>query len=226
MGACNARTRPLRLWFFLIPALLTIAATVAVQEFEAAAGEPSASATYSHRVLNLTLPYQAGHTGSGRLTVEVLDPEDRVLGTAERSVEVAEGKGAWQEQIKIDTPLSVDDLVWHRVHYRFEYDDDKSAKIEGIESISQILRTPVIHILGQQSYLTGGPAAVRVIVTDSKNEVIAGPGSVQIELLGRARNPRFFLRGVRIPEGPWKRSFAFQRDWWAVINYVTAWRHR
>ena len=38
MGACNARTRPLILWFFLIPALLTIAATVAVQEFEAAAG--------------------------------------------------------------------------------------------------------------------------------------------------------------------------------------------
>src|SRR6202030_4386402 len=33
MGAYKARTRPLILWFFLIPALLTIAATVAVQEF-------------------------------------------------------------------------------------------------------------------------------------------------------------------------------------------------
>jgi uncharacterized protein YfaS (alpha-2-macroglobulin family) len=209
MGAYNARTRPLRLWFFLIPALLTIAAVVAVQEFEAAAGEPSASATYSHRVLNLTLPYQAGHAGSGRLTVEVLDPEDRVLGTEERSVEVAEGKGTWQEQIKLDTPLPVDDLVWHRVHYRFEYDDGKSAKIEGVESISQILRTPVIHILGQQSYLTGGPAAVRVIVTDSKNEVIAGRGSVQIELLGPGEKSQILFRGPTNSRGTTEAQFRF-----------------
>jgi uncharacterized protein YfaS (alpha-2-macroglobulin family) len=209
MGACNARTRPLILWFFLIPALLTIAATVAVQEFEAAAGEPSASATYSHRVLNLTLPYQSGHAGSGRLTVEVLDPEDRVLGTAQRSIEVAEGEGAWQEQIKIDTPLPVDDLVWHRVHYRFQYDDDKSAKIEGIESISQILRTPVIHILGQQSYLTGGPAAVRVIVTDSKNEVIAGPGSVHIELLGPGEKSQILFKGRTNSRGTMEAQFRF-----------------
>ena len=38
VGAYKARTRPLILWFFLIAALLTIAATVAVQGFEAAAG--------------------------------------------------------------------------------------------------------------------------------------------------------------------------------------------
>jgi hypothetical protein len=209
MGAYQARTRPVILWFFLIAALLTIAATVAVQEFEAAASEPSASATYSHRVLNLTLPYQAGHTGSGRLNVEVLDPEDRVLGTAERSVVLAEGKGAWREQVKIDTPLAVDDLVWHRVHYRFEYDDDKSAKIEGIESISQILRTPVIHILGQQSYLTGGPAAVRVIVTDSTNEVIAGPGSVQIELLGPGEKSQILFKGRANSRGTMEAQFRF-----------------
>src|SRR5208283_1686490 len=51
------------------------------------------------------------------------------------------------------------------------------------ESISQILRTPVVHILGQQSYLAGGEAAVRVIVTDSQNEVIAGRGTVRVELI-------------------------------------------
>ncbi|HVR25210.1 MAG TPA: MG2 domain-containing protein [Candidatus Polarisedimenticolia bacterium] len=209
MGAYNARTRPLIMWFFLIPALLTIAASVAVQEFDAAAGGPSASATYSHRVLNLTLPYQAGYAGSGRLTAEVLDPEDRVLGTAERSVDVAEGKGTWQEQIKIDTPLPVDDLVWHRLHYRFEYDEDKNAKIEGIESISQILRTPVIHILGQQSYLTGGPAAVRVIVTDSKNEVIAGRGAVQIELLEPGEKSQILFKGRTNSRGTTEAQFRF-----------------
>ena len=66
----------------------------------------------------------------------------------------------------------------------------RARRIEGTESISQILRTPVIHILGQQSYLTGGQAAVRVIVTDSKNEIIAGRGSVRIELLVADAKPQ------------------------------------
>ena len=209
MGAYNARTKPPRVWFLLIPVLLTIAAMVAVQQFQAASGEPAASATYSHGMLNLILPYHAAHAGAGHLTVEVLDPEDQVLGSAERSVDVAEGKGRWQEQIKLSKPLAADDLVWHRVRYRFEYNDDKSAKIEGTESISQILRTPVIHILGQQSYLSGGSAAVRVIVTDSKNEVIAGRGSVQIELLGPGEKSQVLFMGRTNRRGTTEAQFRF-----------------
>ncbi|HEV2989221.1 MAG TPA: MG2 domain-containing protein [Candidatus Angelobacter sp.] len=68
------------------------------------------------------------------------------------------------------------------MRYRFAYSNGKDVALEDTESISQILRTPVVHILGQQSYLTGGMAAVRVIVTDSKNELIPGAGSVRIEL--------------------------------------------
>jgi uncharacterized protein YfaS (alpha-2-macroglobulin family) len=183
MGASSGTINPPRFWLLFIPALLAIAATVAVQQFEAAGGESAASATYSHGLLNLTLPYDATHAGPGQLLVEVLDPEDKVVARAERAVEIVAGKGSWREQIRLAKPLALDELVWHRVRYRFEYSDDKSAKIEATESISQILRTPVIHILGQQSYLSGGSAAVRVIVTDSKNEIIAGRGSVQIELL-------------------------------------------
>ena len=103
----------------------------------------------------------------------------------------------------------MDDLVWHRVRYRFEYDDDKSAGLEGTESISQILRTPVIHILGQQSYLAGGRAAVRVIVTDSKNEVIAGRGSVRIELLAADQKPRAAFRGPLNRRGTTEAQFRF-----------------
>ena len=89
----------------------------------------------------------------------------------------------------------MDDLVWHRVRYRFEYEDRKTARLGGTESISQILRRPVIHVLGQQSYLTGGLAAVRVIVTDSKNEVIAGRNSVQIQFLECNEQPRLLFAG-------------------------------
>jgi uncharacterized protein YfaS (alpha-2-macroglobulin family) len=209
MGAYNARTKPPRVWFLLIPALLTIAAIVAVQQFQAAGREPAASATYARGVLNLSLPYNAGHAGAGHLSVEILSPEDEVLGSAERAAEVAEGKGLWQEQIRLSKPVAVDDLVWHRVRYRFEYSGDKIAEIEATESISQILRTPVIHILGQQSYLAGGPAAVRVIVTDSKNELIAGRGSVQIELLGPGEKSQVLFTGRTNHRGTTEAQFRF-----------------
>jgi hypothetical protein len=189
--------------------LIMIAAMVAVQQFQAAGAEPSASATYARGLLSLSLPYEAKHAGAGRLTVELLDPEDYVLSSAKRSVNVVEGKGRWQQEIKLSKPIATDELVWHRVHYRFEYTDDKTANIEGTESISQILRTPVIHILGQQSYLSGGPAAVRVIVTDSKNEIIAGRGSVRIELLGPGDKSQTLFSGNTNHRGTTEAQFHF-----------------
>jgi A-macroglobulin TED domain/Alpha-2-macroglobulin family/Carboxypeptidase regulatory-like domain/MG2 domain/A-macroglobulin receptor binding domain/Alpha-2-macroglobulin bait region domain len=183
-------TAPSKLWLLFLPVLLAIAAVVTVQQFQAASGEATASATYSRGVLDLTIPYHAAHAGAGQLTVEVLDPEDHILGRIDQSLEIAESKsdGQWRENIHLAKPLPVDELVWQRVRYRFEFSDRKIATIEGTESISQILRRPVIHILGQKSYLSGGEAAVRVIVTDSQDEVIAGRGSLRIELLAPDSN--------------------------------------
>jgi uncharacterized protein YfaS (alpha-2-macroglobulin family) len=122
---------------------------------------------------------------------------------------VGAGQGRWQDQIKLEKALPLDDLVWHRVRYRFEYDDKQTAALEGTESISQILRTPVIHILGQQSYLSGGAAAVRVIVTDSKNEVIPGRGSVRIELAGTEDKAWTLFTGQLNRRGTTEAQFRF-----------------
>src|SRR5260370_35032301 len=81
--------------------------------------------------------------------------------------------------------------------------------MHGTESISQILRTPVMHVLGQQSYLTGGPAAVRVILTDSKNEAIAGPSSVRIELAAPDQKPRVLFTGRLNRRGTTEAQFQF-----------------
>jgi len=143
------RRSPARFVVLVFTVFLTIAAFVALQPFHASGGAPSTSATYSHGLLHLTISYHAARAGAGQLTMEVLDPEDNVLGRAERRVEVAVGQGRWQDEIQLDKPLPLDDLVWHRVRYRFEYDDKQTAALEDTESISQILRTPVIHILGQ-----------------------------------------------------------------------------
>ena len=74
-------------------------------------------------------------------------------------------------------------LVWHRLRYRFTYAQEKAAPIEGVTSISRILRQPVVHVLGQQSYLSGGVAAVRLIVNEEDNNTPVAGGSVQIELV-------------------------------------------
>jgi hypothetical protein len=199
----------LRFGSVFLPVLLVIAAIVGVQTFQAASAEPTSSATYAHDVLDLTIPYDAPHAGTGQLSVEVLDPEDQVLERVDRSLDVAEGKGQWREKIKLSNPLAIEDLVWDRVRYRFEYSDGKSTRIEGTESISQILRTPVIHILGQQSYLAGGEAAVRVIVTDSQDKVIVGRASVQIELLVPDQKNHLLFAGRLNRRGTTEAQFRF-----------------
>lgn len=198
-----------RYWLLIIPVVLAIAAIVTVQSFQAANGEPAPGATYTHGTLDLTVPYHAAQAGAGKLIVEVLDPEDHVLGSVERTADTVEGKGHWRERIALARPLPIDELVWHRVRYRFEYSDGKTAKIEGTESISDILRMPVVHILGQQSYLTGGEAAVRVIVTDTHDEVIAGRGTVRIELLAPEQKSQLLFRGQLNGRGTTEAQFRF-----------------
>jgi hypothetical protein len=173
------------------------------------AANSKATANYSQGLLYITIPYQAGRAGTGQLLMEVLDPEDRVLGQMQRRAEVVPEHGEWHEEIRFKTPLALDDLVWDRVRYRFEYDDHVGGELSSTESVSQIIRTPVVHILGQQSYLSGGPAAVRVIVTDSRNQVIAGPGSVRVELLDSGQKPRVLFTGRLNRSGTTQAQFSF-----------------
>jgi A-macroglobulin TED domain/Alpha-2-macroglobulin family/Carboxypeptidase regulatory-like domain/A-macroglobulin receptor binding domain/MG2 domain/Alpha-2-macroglobulin bait region domain len=209
MDYSNRYQDPLRFAVLMLVVFLTIGWFVARKPFQASPGTPSLVATYSQGVLHMTIPYEGLRAGAGRLTMEVLDPENDVLGRQERRVEVTEARGQWQDEIKLDHALSSEDLVWHRLRYRLEYEETKAVALERTESISQILRRPVVHILGQQSYLTGGQAAVRVIVTDSKDEVIAGRGSVDIELLADNKKPRLLFHGLLNRRGTTEAQFRF-----------------
>jgi len=174
MKARNRKVIPSGFWLYFLAVSLLIVDAMRLEvspEALAAAGD-STAATYSHGSLSISIPYQVPHTGPGQLSIEILSPEDEVLGQVGRSLQIGEKTGHWRESINLTKRLALEDLVWHRLRYRFAYTDSKDAPIERTESISEILRTPVIHILGQQSYLSGGQAAVRIIVTDSKNEAI------------------------------------------------------
>ncbi|HLQ52216.1 MAG TPA: hypothetical protein VK129_12005, partial [Terriglobales bacterium] len=128
----NPAAKPPNFWFafFLMVAMFATAALVMVETFQQAEAAPAVEtpgAVYTHGVLQVTIPYQAAHAGAGRLVVEVLDPEDKVEGSLERRADVAEGKGRWQEEIRLENPPALDDLVWHRVHYRFDYNGGKDT---------------------------------------------------------------------------------------------------
>jgi len=200
----------MKAWYLLFAALVGIACLTMLESFQgtAAADGESPALTYSHGTVRVSIPYQAPHAGAGQLTMEVLDPDGQMLGRAVERVAVEAGKGHWQQDLKLAKPMGIDELAWQRLRYSLAF-DTKEAPIEGTESISQILRMPVVHILGQQSYLSGGQAAVRVIVTDSKNAPIAGPSSVRIELAPEGRKARALFTGRLNARGTTEAQFRF-----------------
>ena len=145
MTSHKALYNPSPFWFLFVLTASAILAAVLIAESAQetqAATVASSAVTYSHGILHATIPYRAPHPGSGQLAVEILSPEDEVLGRSERHVDVADGPGTWQEDLKLARELAIDDLVWHRLRYRFAYTDAKDAAIEAAESISGILRMP------------------------------------------------------------------------------------
>lgn len=191
--------RPLPL---LAAALLTVVALLAALN-RVQAAQRNTSASYSHGRLSFVIPYEAPSTGAGSLSLELLDPEDHVLAHASFNVPVREGKGVWRESLTPDKPMLLEDAVWHRVRYRFVYDDHRSADINGIESVASILRRPVLRILGQSEFLSGSTASIRLIALS------AGPqqdqdqplsGAVQISLIAHEKTAVLF-NGKLNPHG-------------------------
>jgi hypothetical protein len=160
--------------------LLLLVVLAAAYFTEAAA--PS-SATFTHGVLSVAIPYHGARPGSGRLIAEIVDPEEDILGRVERPVNITKNDGAWQESIAPAKPIALEDLVWQRVRYRFEYSDKAIPAITGVESISRILRRPVVRMLGQTEYLAGSDAAIRLLVSDAGNDDAALTGAIHAELL-------------------------------------------
>ncbi len=189
----------------LFATLLAVAVLLLTQFAPATATSNGLSVTYSHGVVHASIPYQLPRVGTGNLTVEILDPADKVLGKVERRMRVDPTDGEWREDIPLVQSMAVEDLVWQRLRYRFVFLNADSAAVRGTETISQVLRTPVLHVLGQNSYFEGGPAAVRVIATDTKNAPL--PGTVRIELGGQS--PRTLYTGPLNQRGTTEAQFRF-----------------
>ncbi len=169
------------------------------------------AATYRHGNLSVTIPYNAPEAGSGKLTVEILDPEDKPLGRVERTVEIRKGDGVWQQTIAPKEPIAFEDMLWQRVRYRFEYDNAKLTAIEGIESIAQIMRRPVVRVFGDKQYIAGSQAAIRVIVSEA-NSNAALAGTLHIALLVPHREPMPLFSGSLNRRGTVEAGFRFPAE--------------
>lgn len=86
MGKASQNGTSTRFVVFFLTLFLLIAGSVALQSFQPARSE-SSNAIYSRGSLHLTIPYHATHAGSGELRMEVLDPDDNVLGSEERRID-------------------------------------------------------------------------------------------------------------------------------------------
>jgi len=200
---------PSRSFFYsLVLAVVVVVALLVVPAFLASNASPGA-AKYSHGVLHFAIPYQDANPGAGHLTLEVLGPEEQVLGRVEKDATIRNSSGEWKTEMKLDKAVPLNELVWHRVRYRFVYEGNKFQELSGVESISRILRMPVLHIRGQQSYLSGSQAAVRVVVTDSHNEPIPGRASLRIELKTPQQERRTLFSGRLNSRGTAEASIEF-----------------
>ncbi len=195
---------------FLIAGSLVVISAFLFRSFSLAQSRTSdPTATYTHGVLRVSIPYTAPRSGEGDLTIEVLDPEDAVVSGIDRHVFVDSGRGIREQDVAIRGTLPIDDLVWHRLRYRFRYNGDSSDAFEGLTSISRILRRPVVHVLGQQSYLSGSAAAVRLIVTQADNETLVTSGSLRIELAAPGAKSQTVYTGKLNERGTTRADFRF-----------------
>jgi uncharacterized protein YfaS (alpha-2-macroglobulin family) len=171
----------------------------------------SLSATWARGTLALTIPCHASHAGAGRLVVELLDPANKVLAEAERRADVTAGDLAWTQDLTVPSSLPFDDLVWERVRWRFIYDGDTAPAFEQVRSISTILHRAVLHILGQDAYLAGTQAAVRLVVSDASDGAsrVIDSGAVRVELLVPKATPRILYAGRLDRRGTAEADFRF-----------------
>jgi uncharacterized protein YfaS (alpha-2-macroglobulin family) len=170
------------------------------------------SAVYFRDALAFSVPYEAAHSGEAELKLELLSPEDHVLGEVKRDKRVTEGSAVWNARMVLGERMTLDELVWQRVRFTLRYENQTTPDLEETRSLSEILERPVLRVLGQRSYIAGAPAAMRVIVTGSsagETALAVKRGKVRIELLDPDHAPKLLFAGELDRRGSVAADFLF-----------------
>src|SRR3954462_8950837 len=170
------------------------------------------SAVYLRDAFAFSVPYEAAHSGEAELKLELLNPEDHVLGEVKSRKRLSEGIAVWNARMVLGERMTLDELMSQRVRFTLRYENQTSPDLEEIRSLSEILERPVLRVLGQRSYIAGASAAMRIIVTGSstgETALMVKRGTVRIELLDPDHTPKLLFAGELDRRGSVAADFRF-----------------
>ena len=158
----------------LCVALATFLLTVAPRD-EVFADDNELAAVYRNGSLEVNVPFDQGAAQARALSLEILDPNDKLVARVVRSLSPSDNRAS-KVTIALDKSLALEDLAWDRL----KVTTGDSSKIV---SISEILRVPVLRIFAQRAYAAGSTASVRIITADAKAGNPLRDSRVKLELV-------------------------------------------
>jgi hypothetical protein len=162
-------------------AIATLLLTVAPRD-EVFADDNELAAVYRNGTLELIVPNNEGLTSNQSFSLEVIDPNDKLIAKA---VRYASTDRASRVTVPLDRSIGLEDLAWDRL----KINTSDSSKLV---SISEILRVPVVRIFAQRAYAAGSTASVRIITADSKAGNPLRDSRVKLELVDGDRATTLF----------------------------------
>jgi hypothetical protein len=140
------------------------------------AADNELAAIYRNGSLEVSIPYNDGLMHGGSFNVEVVDPNDSLVGKLQSPVSTSNGPGPWRVTIPLDNKVALEDLAWDRLKI-------DAGEESTIVSLSEILHLPVVRIFAQRSYAGGSAASVRIITLDSKSTDPLRGSLLKVELI-------------------------------------------
>src|SRR2546422_6645770 len=135
-------------------AIATLLITIAPRN-EVFADDNELAAVYRNGSLEVNVPNEPGTANNHTLSIEILDPNDKLVARVVRSVSPSDSR-ALRVTVPLDKSIALEDLAWDRLKIN-------AGDLSKIVSLSEILRLPVVRIFAQRAYAAGSPASVRII---------------------------------------------------------------
>lgn len=164
-------------------AIATLLVTVAPRN-EVFADDDELAAVYRNGSLEVNVPNEPGTVNNHTLSIEILDPNDKLVAKVVRSASPSDNR-ALRVTVPLDKSFALEDLAWDRL----KINTGDSSKIV---SLSEILRVPVVRIFAQRAYAAGSPASVRIITVDSRAGNPLRDSRVKLELVNGDRATTLF----------------------------------
>src|SRR5215471_6495356 len=129
-------------WYRPILVIACVAIATFIVSFapsnEVFADDNELAAVYRNGSLELNVPSEPTAANNRTLSIEIIDPNDKLVARAVRPLSTAENR-ALKVTVPLDKSLGLEDLAWDRV----KIIAGESSKIV---SVSEILRLPVVRI--------------------------------------------------------------------------------